>query len=272
MVQPTPITSEADRLYEAIRRVGLNLHLPVDRTEIDFEEKLLKSDAPDYGEQLTTAGKYVGIFFKEVLLHFEDVLEALIEGFPVVLLTPDRKIHICETLHNSRIEVSTIDEQVHVRLMKKHELRSLMKSSDSLRTLLCKPELECSALSAADSGQHDSSGHHASMKPLKRFINMLRMDQRDVWTVVLFALVAGILSLATPLAVDALVNTVSWGTFMQPLVVLSLMLLVCLALAAFLEILQTVLIELIQRRYMVRLVSDFSHRFSKSQKKFSAWC
>ena len=80
----------------------------------------------------------------------------------------------------------------------------------------------------------------------------------------LFALVSGILTLATPLAIESLVNVVSWGTYLQPLLILSLMLLTCLGLAGFLQILQTVVVEIIQRRQFVRIVGDLAHRFPRA--------
>ena len=83
---------------------------------------------------------------------------------------------------------------------------------------------------------------------------------------ILFAFVAGILALATPLAVESLVNVVSWGTYFQPLIVLGLMLLICLGLAGVMKVLQTVVVEMIQRRQFVRIVSDLAHRFPRANR------
>ena len=56
---------------------------------------------------------------------------------------------------------------------------------------------------------------------------------RDIGTVVLFAFVSGVLTLAIPLAVESLVNVVSWGTYIQPLIVLGVILLLKLAYEQF---------------------------------------
>ena len=102
---------------------------------------------------------------------------------------------------------------------------------------------------------------HDHPTPLHRFLGLLHLDRRDIFTVILFAFVAGILALATPLAVESLVNVVSWGTYVQPLIVLGLMLLTCLGIAGVLKVLQAIGVELIQRRQFVRIVSDLAHRF-----------
>ena len=73
--------------------------------------------------------------------------------------------------------------------------------------------------------------------------------------VVVFALVTGMLTLATPIAVEALVNTVAFGTLLQPLIVLSIILLTFLGFAASLRFLQRFVVELIQRRLFARVAA-----------------
>ncbi len=115
---------------------------------------------------------------------------------------------------------------------------------------------------------HEQDGHdHAHPTPLRRFLGLLKLERRDMFTVFLFALVSGILSLATPLAVESLVNVVSWGTYWQPLLVLAMMLLVCLGLSGVLKVIQTFLVEIIQRRQLVRIVGDLSHRFPRARQQ-----
>ncbi len=98
------------------------------------------------------------------------------------------------------------------------------------------------------SGSHGD--HHAS--PFARLREFLRPERSDLWIVVIFALVIGMLTLATPIAVEALVNTVAFGTLLQPLVVLSIILLTFLGFAAALRFLQKFVVELIQRRLFAR--------------------
>ena len=71
----------------------------------------------------------------------------------------------------------------------------------------------------------------ASQDPLRRYWGLLQPEWPDIWIVIVFALVIGLLTLAIPIAVETLVNTVAFGKFLQPVVVLSLMLLAFLAFA-----------------------------------------
>ena len=131
--------------------------------------------------------------------------------------------------------------------------RKLQRRLRSGTVLIARHAIQCDPLTSHD--------HHHHMKPTTRLLNLLRMDSRDIYLVGLFALIAGVLSLATPLAVESLVNVVSWGVYVQPLVWLGLILLVSLGLGGIFKILQTVIVEVIQRRQFVRIVGDLSHRY-----------
>lgn len=106
-----------------------------------------------------------------------------------------------------------------------------------------------------------SSMHTTS--PLRRLIALLRTERRDLWTVVIYAIGVGVLSLATPIAVMAVVNTTALATLTQQLIVLSLGLLAALGIAAVLRLLQTFVVEYLQQRVFVRVVNDLTYRLPR---------
>lgn len=88
--------------------------------------------------------------------------------------------------------------------------------------------------------------------PVAATLALLRTESIDLRAVVIYAAAAGLLSLAVPVAVQSLVNQVAFTALQQPLVVLSVVVLVALALQGTLAMLQFGAVELIQRRLMVR--------------------
>mgnify|MGYP002632169620 CR=1 FL=1 len=106
-------------------------------------------------------------------------------------------------------------------------------------------------------------GTAPSASPLQRVRALMSIESEDLLTVVLYSVAVGLLSLATPVAVQALVNTVAFGTAVQPLLVLTILLGAGLALAAGLQLLQAWVVELLRRRLFVRLVSDLAHRLPR---------
>lgn len=99
--------------------------------------------------------------------------------------------------------------------------------------------------------------------PLRRLRRFVSLEADDLVTILLYACGIGLLSLATPVAVQALVNTVSFGTALQPLVVLSLLLAAGLTFAAGLQLLQAWVVEMLRRRTFVRLVSHVADRLPR---------
>jgi len=103
------------------------------------------------------------------------------------------------------------------------------------------------------------------LTPLARLWGLLRPEASDLWVVLLFAVVVGILALATPIAVEALVNTVAFGQYLQPVIVLAILLLTFLGFAAAIRGLVVYVVELLQRRFFVRVVEDLAYRLPRTR-------
>ncbi len=84
---------------------------------------------------------------------------------------------------------------------------------------------------------------------------LLRGERDAIMTIGVYAAGVGLLSLAVPLTVQALVNTVAFGQLMQPVFVLGALLTLGLVAAGVLRGLQAWVVEVVQRRIFVRLVS-----------------
>lgn len=113
-------------------------------------------------------------------------------------------------------------------------------------------------------GHGHGHGHGQEISPVRRLIGLLRIEaKRDLWVIVAYAVGVGILSLATPLAVEAVVTTVALNLLLQQLIVLTLILLSCLGLAAMLRALQTYMVEIMQRRIFARVTADLAYRLPR---------
>lgn len=96
--------------------------------------------------------------------------------------------------------------------------------------------------------------------PIARVAALIALDRRDVAAIVGYGLFVGALSLASPVAVQALVNTVAFGSLVQPVIVLALLLAVVLAFNATLNAFQFVVVEALQRRQFARVIGDVARR------------
>ena len=107
----------------------------------------------------------------------------------------------------------------------------------------------------------DTVDHHFT--PWARLRALFRPEKSDIWIVFVFALFVGLMTLATPIAVEALVNTVAFGRLLQPVVILAALLFGFLAFAAAMRGFQTWVVEIIQRRLFARVAGDLAYRLPR---------
>lgn len=263
------LLEQEEIVYSTISRVASALAVKVERTEIDLDSLLGDDSDVDVPTLLHGAGSQLGISVNQA--SFEnpnDIFELVSEGFPVIICESAGSCRVIRRSVGKKFEVADIlPGTVNTATRTRGDLKRYLQRQNDYILLVAKKELECDSISA--SPVHDlSSTSSKPMDPFKRFVGLLQMDAIDISTVALFAMVAGILSLATPLAVESLVNVVSWGIYIQPLLVLAVILLTCLGISAALSILQTLVVEIIQRRQLVRIVSDLAHRFPRANQSY----
>jgi ABC-type bacteriocin/lantibiotic exporter with double-glycine peptidase domain len=110
-----------------------------------------------------------------------------------------------------------------------------------------------------DHGDH----HQQHLPPFRRLLGLLRPERGELLLILVFAVAIGLFTLTTPVVTMAVVNTVALGTLVQQLLVLCVALLVALSLAAVITLLQTIVIEFIQRRVFVRVAADLAYRLPR---------
>lgn len=146
---------------------------------------------------------------------------------------------------------------------KRLSLRSLKKTLEDYAhegTIRCVVMAPVSESDAAP----PPKGNGETISPFSRLWQLLRPEASDIWLVVVFAFVVAILMLATPIAVEALVNTVAFGRFVQPIVVLALILLTFLGFQGAVRALQTYVVEIVQRRLFARVAGDLAYRLPRA--------
>lgn len=140
-------------------------------------------------------------------------------------------------------------------------------SSRRLRSMLVPDDpsqvIRCLIIEPSLTGSESTVASPQKLSPFDRLWALLRPEMGDLWIILIFALVTGVLALATPLAVEKLVNTVAFGRLLQPVVILALMLLAVLAFSAALKALQTYVVEIIQRRLFARVAADLAYRLPR---------
>lgn len=98
------------------------------------------------------------------------------------------------------------------------------------------------------------------LTPNKRLRELLVREKQTLTVAVVYSVVIGLLSLVVPVAVQSLVNTIAFGSALQPLVVLTLFVLVALGFSTAMNALRASVVEIIQRSIFARVATDVTHR------------
>jgi ABC-type bacteriocin/lantibiotic exporter with double-glycine peptidase domain len=96
--------------------------------------------------------------------------------------------------------------------------------------------------------------------PFSRIRALLGAERRTLWVAVVYSAVIGLLSLVVPIAVQLLVNTIAFGSLLQPLAVLMLAVFVALGFSTALNALRAAVVEIIQKSIFARVATDVTWR------------
>ena len=122
--------------------------------------------------------------------------------------------------------------------------------------MCCSASDERIYMSSAHSSHHLYHGVH----PWFRLKEMLRQESTEIWVAVVYSVAIGLVSLVLPVAVQAVVNTVAFGTLLQPLVILTILVFLALSFSTLLNAFRFWVVELIQRRVFVRMAGETTQK------------
>ncbi|WP_025869783.1 ATP-binding cassette domain-containing protein [Methylobacillus glycogenes] len=98
--------------------------------------------------------------------------------------------------------------------------------------------------------------HSHKMQPRQRLFDLLSLERKDILLIIILMGGVGFINLAIPISVQALINTVTMGSLLKPLLIISFMLFVFLLFAGLFYVLEIFIVELIQRRIFCRIATD----------------
>jgi putative ABC transport system ATP-binding protein len=209
---------------------------------------------------ISQAGASLGLRSKVVELSLPEAFDLAEDGGQLITLPVGGKellLILGVRDGKARIASSGVSDET---LIPRAQLSQLIDDSTPQRWIISDhPELSPAGAVHA----HHAEGHHTP--PLKRLLALWRPEKSDIGILVIFAFAVGVLSLASPIAVESLVNTVSFNRFLQPIIILSILLFGFLAFAAALRALQALVVEVLQRRLFVRVAADLAHRLPRVQ-------
>ena len=108
-----------------------------------------------------------------------------------------------------------------------------------------------------------------------KIINNIRkliiVEKTDIYVLVIYSVFVGLFGLVVPVAVSSLVSTLAFGSLIQPLVILSLLIILFLGINSVFRILQSYTSEYLERRIFARTMLTLSTLFSSKRIKYPSY-
>ena len=222
----------------------------------------------DWQEIMTMISEPLGIGLLSIYMSIEDLCQSH-HMFPLLtkLSINNEELWIgVRERKRGKFLVSLIGVNQKDCWMSRAELAQLLGEDPSSATNWLTMELLAPFTAKKESTVDTTPDKSSGSNHWKLLRTILRFENRELWTIVVYAVFIGAMTLLTPITVQALVNTVSFGNLLQPLLVLSLLFVVGLVFLGGMRVIQAYLVEMISRRVFVRAVSDFVFRFSRAKK------
>lgn len=103
------------------------------------------------------------------------------------------------------------------------------------------------------------------MKLFKGFVRLLWFEHTEIKLVLAYGIGFAFLNLVFPIGVQAILSNLNYGTLLQPVLLVSLLVLLVLALSSVLQLFQVYLIEIIQRRIFSRVTLSIGKFIPKTR-------
>lgn len=103
------------------------------------------------------------------------------------------------------------------------------------------------------------------LTPMQRFLKLLSVERREILYMYVYAIAAGLISLALPLGIQSIIGFVSSGQITVSVVVLISLIVLALLIVGGLQVMQLWLVEFIQQRIFARTASEFAYRVPRFQ-------
>lgn len=100
-------------------------------------------------------------------------------------------------------------------------------------------------------------------RPLQRLLQVLNLERKEIGAIYFYAILAGVLQLAVPLGIQAIINFVLAGRLSTSIVVLIVLVVVSVFFTGLLQVNQMKIIEKIQQRIFTRYSFEFAWRIPR---------
>jgi ABC-type bacteriocin/lantibiotic exporter with double-glycine peptidase domain len=99
-----------------------------------------------------------------------------------------------------------------------------------------------------------------TLKTLRELIKLLSLEKQDFFVFIAYAVISSLLYLAVPVSAQILVNTIAANVLIQPLILISLLLLVTVTFLSLVRIIKLYITEILQRKVFAKFTMKIAEK------------
>lgn len=111
--------------------------------------------------------------------------------------------------------------------------------------------------------ENADDGTRKELSPVSRLYRLLSTERKDILYIYIYAVFGGIISLALPLGIQAIIGLVSGGLVFSSVTILIAGVIIAVLIGGGLQIMQLSLVEVLQRRIFTKAAYEFSFRIPR---------
>ena len=113
-----------------------------------------------------------------------------------------------------------------------------------------------------ESISNEANQEVVKLTPFKRLVNMLRLERRDIYSIYVYAILIGTISLALPLGIQAIIGFVQGGVYFSSIYILIGLVILALILSGVMQVMQLTIVEYLQERLFIKSAFEYTYRIT----------
>lgn len=108
-----------------------------------------------------------------------------------------------------------------------------------------------------------NGGDKKEASPISRLLRLLKIERKDIFYILFYALVVGLISLTIPLGIQTTTELISGGVFFSSIYLLIGLIIFGVLFMGILQMLQLTMVEYLQRRVFTKAAFEFAYRLPR---------
>lgn len=245
-----------------LREAALNLNNEFDPAELHSVESNTRDyslqELPEFVRDLMEAGRKIGFLILEYNLAKSELPDFLKNSSEPVLLFEKNEQIIPVMLQKKKGKIRTlipIDKASPFTFQETDSWHT--NEQDQVLCLIFMP------YKSVVSNYNSEDNTKQPLSPLKRLFRLLASEKKDIYYILVYAFIIGMVSLILPLGLQTTVELISGGVFFSSVYILIGLVILGVLITGGLQIVQISLVEHLQRRVFTKAAFEFAYRIPR---------